>query len=93
MSKSETMPQDEPLEKEDDEGELENLVLEEEYIYEMDAGGGAPHLEREQGAGGDDEYSDAPPVCEVYETIDEGSLISTTLAWLTPFALERPCYL
>uniref|UniRef100_A0A915PM39 C2H2-type domain-containing protein n=1 Tax=Setaria digitata TaxID=48799 RepID=A0A915PM39_9BILA len=60
----------ESIEKEVTGGELENMVMEEDYLYEtMDSTSGA-HIERGQTTA-DDAYSEGPPVCEVYETIDE----------------------
>uniref|UniRef100_A0AAF5PPW0 Zinc finger protein n=2 Tax=Wuchereria bancrofti TaxID=6293 RepID=A0AAF5PPW0_WUCBA len=59
-------------------GELESMVMEEDYLYEtMDPANG-PHIERGQTTG-DDAYSDGPPACEVYETIDESGGINPPL--------------
>ncbi|CAG9532346.1 unnamed protein product [Cercopithifilaria johnstoni] len=66
------------IEKEVTGGELGSMVMEEDYLYEtMDPAGGAP-IERGQTTA-DDGYSDGPPVCEVYETIDESSGINPSL--------------
>lgn len=63
------------IEKEVRGGELESMVMEEDYLYEtMDPASGS-HIERGQTTG-DDAYSDEPPVCEVYETIDESGGIN-----------------
>ncbi|KAM3723914.1 Zinc finger transcription factor family protein [Dirofilaria immitis] len=66
------------IEKEVTGGELESMVMEEDYLYEsMDSASG-PHTERGRTTG-DDVYSDGPPVCEVYETIDESGGINSSL--------------
>lgn len=57
-------------------GELESMVMEEDYLYEtMDPAAGT-HIERGQTTASDG-YSDGPPVCEVYETIDESGGINS----------------
>uniref|UniRef100_A0A0R3RUK3 C2H2-type domain-containing protein n=1 Tax=Elaeophora elaphi TaxID=1147741 RepID=A0A0R3RUK3_9BILA len=67
----------ETIEKEVTGGELEGMVMEEDYLYEtMDPASGA-HIERGQ-TSADDGYSDGPPVCEVYETIDESSALESS---------------
>ncbi|OZC11469.1 hypothetical protein X798_01327 [Onchocerca flexuosa] len=64
------------IEKEVTGRELQSMVMEEDYLYEaMDSTSG-PHIERNQTTG-DDAYSDGPPVCEVYETIDESSVLES----------------
>lgn len=55
--------------------ELQSIVMEEDYLYEAMDSTNSPHIERSQTTG-DDAYSDGPPVCEVYETIDENSGIN-----------------
>ncbi|EJD74000.1 zinc finger protein, variant [Loa loa] len=68
----------ETIEKEVTGGELESMAMEEDYLYEsMDPTSGS-QIERGQTTG-DDAYSDGPPVCEVYETIDESSGINPSL--------------
>lgn len=76
VSNSKRMQQaNDTTEKEVARGELESMVMEEDYLYEtMDAAGGA-HGERSQTTT-DDGYSDGPPVCEVYGTIDESGSIN-----------------
>ncbi|VDK82388.1 unnamed protein product [Litomosoides sigmodontis] len=65
-------------EKEVEGGELESMVMEEDYLYETMDAAGAPHIERSQTTN-DDGYSDGPPVCEVYETVDESGSINPSL--------------
>lgn len=56
-------------------GELESMVMEENYLYETVDPGNGRRIERSQTAG-DEAYSDGPPVCEVYETVDESGGIN-----------------
>ncbi|KAL4002280.1 hypothetical protein ACH3XW_2800 [Acanthocheilonema viteae] len=68
----------ETIEKEVTGRELENMVMEEDYLYETMDPAGAANIERGQTTA-DDGYSDGPPVCEVYETIDESGGINSSL--------------
>lgn len=67
------------VQKEVTRGEMESMVMEENYLYETVDPGNSPRTERSQAAGDEAAYSDGPPVCEVYETIDESGSINPSL--------------